>query len=410
MERISTNPRINSVLHGNYCNVEYTLPCAVKPIAEIDAERKAGIAGLEQILESGKRMIVPPETIARLSDGMREKLTVMASPSQCGRLLEADPEVEILGEPSVISFKGVGATSFAVRARVSYWLEKLDKLVVNDEEKNRQVNKEREEFLLISEALKNRRFSSFQELGLLDIRKATQEAMTNAHFDKLGAHAQRSLAIYQVEGLPDIDGEIKEVNYFKKIGCIPEDLHPAILVRSMRTNFRIMDLVSLKMSNQGIALERVVNHLCEREKEGKGQFLMRVLEKMAVNELMLILEGYQIGNPFWPIHARNISCEGEEIDLEDMKKNEKPEIEQNYSWAQVGRALIYGVAPGFYINNQRKIDGRIMVIIEETVKTSNLPKSKKKAAISTFWKQWRDSENTIFASMLKLVNEVAIST
>lgn len=397
MDKVSNNTRVNSVLNGKYCNIELTLPCDTTTLAEMNDEQKADNPGVAEVLEDGKRMIIPSEIVSGFSREVREKIKVLASPVQCGRLLEADAEVQVNGEISTITFKGVGATSFAIRTRITYWLEKVHR------------KDDREEYLSLDRELRKRRFTSFQDLGILDLRMAVQEARVNCELDKLGAHAQRCLSIYQIDGLPDADGVIKGIDYFKENRMIMPDIHPVILARSMRTNFRILDLVNLKISNQKALSRNLIEHLCARNKEKPAEYLMRVLERIISNELMLILEGYQIGNFDWATHARNISCEGEELDLEGMKKSEEPDLVKNFSWAQVGRALIYGVQPKFYQENKRHIDTRVLEIIQEKVRASNLPHAQKKAAINTLWSQWRDSEDAIFTSMIKLAGEVAIS-
>lgn len=390
------NDRVNEVLHGAYCNVELTLPCEVSVIAEPSAKEFKRGSAAKQMLEEGKRIIIAPEIVRGLREEVRGEIRMMASPRQCGRLLEADKQLEIDGEPHTLTFKGVGATTFVVRDKLLGWEESCDD---EDEKLNYQM---------VRTLLKMRRFHSFQDLGMLDLRQAVREVMTNLELEKSKARAQKSLAIYKIEAMPDADGKMREIDYFRKVNSVGPGAHPVILARAMRTNFRILDLVLLKMSDQRGVLENILKHLCSRHGESKSKFLERALGELIENELTLILEGYQIGNSYWPTHARNVSCEAEEIDLEDLKKNDQPDLLGNTSWAEVGRALIYGVSPTAYLERKRDFDQMVMAKIKAVVKGSNLPKTQKQPAIDTLWNQWSSSENNILQAMLRMVKAEGI--
>ena len=380
----SDNPRINSILRGQYSNVELTLPCETENLAYPGKKDLRRARGLEDVLADRNRVIIAPEIVGDLSREVRGKIKVMASPRQCGRLLEADNEVLIDGERHVVTFKGVGATTYAVKSKLQGMIEESP-----DGEK-------KEKLMMAQELLKRRRFHEQLDLGMLDLRQGAKEALVNADMEKLGARVQKSLSIDQIKAMPDANGEMREMEHFKKLGCVADDAHPVILARAMRTNFRILDLVNLKMSNQRGALDSVIQHLCQRNQEQKSQYLTRMLRELVDNELMLILEGYQVGNQYWPTHARNVSCEAEELDLEEMKKSDKPELSKNQSWAEVSRALIYAVDPTFYLMEKKNVDALVREIIEKRVKGSNVPKSSRKEMRETFWSQWKDSEDQIF--------------
>jgi hypothetical protein len=389
------NVRANEVLRGAYCNVELTLPCETTTLAEPSAKELKRGPSAKQMLEDGKRIIIAPEIVRGLSDEVRSKIRAMASPRQCGRLLEADQQLEIDGEPHTLTFKGVGATTHSVRDKLLGWEERCSE-------------EEKEIYQKVRRLLQVRRFHAFQDLGMLDLRQAVREVMMTLELEKVKARAQKSLAIFKIEAMPDADGEMREMDYFRKVNSVDAHAHPVILARAMRTNFRILDLVHLKMGEQRGLLENILKHLCARHGENKGEFLERVLGELIENELALILEGYQIGNSYWPTHARNVSCEAEEIDLEDLKKNDQPDLIANASWAAVGRALIYSVGPYIYLDKKRNFDQMVMAKIKEAVKGSNLPKTQKAAARDTLWAQWSEAENNFFQSMLRLVKEEGI--
>lgn len=94
----------------SYINAEYTLPCVTRDVTAYDASIYP--AEFERICRD-PRVIVTPTTFDRLSLPQRDRVEVLASPFECGRVLETNEDILIDGKPYAVSIKGVGSTRFS---------------------------------------------------------------------------------------------------------------------------------------------------------------------------------------------------------------------------------------------------------------------------------------------------------
>jgi hypothetical protein len=142
----------------------------------------------------------------------------------------------------------------------------------------------------------------------------------------LGIPTQRNLAVAELKQLPNSDGIFTSINTLQQQGFIESDLNPVILVRAMRSNFRIIDFVNLFDRNDVEGLNWLIAetkklHLNDLGPNPSNQKLFTFLVKqLAEGALKICFAGLSMNVYFADDFARNVTVAGEFIDLDDLRK------------------------------------------------------------------------------------------
>lgn len=383
----STNKRLNSVFAGSgYLNIEATVPVGFEKVYEspvLDISRE-----LRKTIIEGMRFIIPPEIIKKFTKEEKAAIKVMASPLECGRVLEADQTVDIDGMAKVITFKGMGATAYVKRifehkirnsndtqlqACWTYWLKTLDR----------------------------RRF--IREIrGLMSENEAMLESLFSESYKELGIKMQTVLGIYRILELPTSDGGVSSLETLKEVGAIHQTYNPVILVRAMRSNLRVLDLLNLKVMRKDKSLKLLLDQL-EEEYGNLREYFLAVMSDITRNNPICMAAGKQIVSANAIVHARNISIHGEEIDFETIHELEKPPgqpFSVKQSWPGVVR-IIHHVLVEFgrkFALPSSKLSELVESVVWQTLLDSGLPSktiTKFHDEIMTCWKirEYQDIED-----------------
>lgn len=290
-----------------YVNREATLPCEVAD-EPVFLDPLVGLGSLGPFFRNHQRVIVTPETVKNMSESQLAQITVLASPYECGRVLELDRKIDIDGMPCTITVKGAGSTKFARDTGG----ENPFMLAIH-----RYFTAQEKESLT--------RFPFYQHYGVLDHAEALEQLAHSQELRAKGVDTERILAIYRITHLPDVLGELRPIEYFKTQGLIRSDWEPVLMFRAAKSNLRLLDAVMLEELGHKAALPTFYEH-CLREYESYQQtrdpalkeYLAWLAKKVMRQEIPLILNGYEMSSGRWQDLARNISIMGEELDTVDL--------------------------------------------------------------------------------------------
>ncbi len=318
--KTSNNQTLEGVFRANpeYVNREYTLPAEVNQTPIFLAD---GIAGtpLEEVIRSNLRTIVPSAMAAQLPQESQNALTVMASPYECGRVLELDDKVEIYGVPHVITFKGVGATTFARKTGgENPWMMAGHRHFTSHD----------------AEMLRSVPF--WKHYGILDEKEALTELEGARRIEGVEVDTEKILAIFKLESIPE-GGVQKPISHYKNEGRVPGDFDPVIMVRAVKSNLRLLDMVMLDELQKEGSIPAFVEHVTAEygryekiENPTFQDYFFWLVKKMIGQELPLILQGYKMSSGRWQDLGRNVSTMGEELDTQDMIERERTTRTESY--------------------------------------------------------------------------------
>lgn len=301
---ITTNDRIRRVYGDNstLSNVEYTRPVSV--VTKYEAPIVQDDPSVQRVVHDNLRVIILPEAYYRLDAAAKKAVTVMSSPFECGRVLEADKEVLIDGVPHTVNFKGVGATTMVRNGEIG--LAKM-----------------------INFAERLRTYPFYLGYGELDLAMATAETSAAIDLRARGIDTERVLGIYKIASLPDQNGEYVNPAVLREEGVLAKD--NVIIARASKSNFRLLDPVTMYERGLFMCIPRlrevVLDQFAQAEQQPADMqtYLQFLTAKLFRQELPLIAEGYEMcaGGPMWQNLARNISVLGEELDLESVEPSPK---------------------------------------------------------------------------------------
>lgn len=307
----SANSRIEAVYASrrDLPNREFTLPVIGHPLYR-DSIVKEDPA-IQALIESHLRVIATPQAVSRLKQEQIAKLKTLASPYECGRVLEQDEAIDIDGVPHTVTIKGVGATRFF-----------------------RETGGEEGPFVLgkrFTQQYRNslERFPYLGQYGVFTAKAATAEVLGSNRFKARGIDAERVLAVYALDQIPDRDGVLKPVSYYLTNRQMTTESRPVLMFRAMKTNFRLLDPHMLSHSGAEVSVPVLVKQVIGQYARLEGienptlqGYFHWLSGKVFRQKLPLILEGFDItSSRRWSDLARNISMLGEELDLESVSKN-----------------------------------------------------------------------------------------
>lgn len=379
----STNERLNRVFDGSgYLNIEATVPIGFEtayesPVLDISREAKAAIV-------EGMRFIVPEETLGKVGRAAKKSVRVMTSTLECGRVVEADQQIDLNGEKYVITFKGAGATTY-----VEWMLRNRIKLG-----ERKEVISVWKDWLSI---LKKQRYVR-DIRGLMDEKEAIAEKEISESYERIGISMQTVLGIYRIFDLPNARGGTTEVTTLREIGVLPRQASPVILVRAMRSNLRILDMLNLKTTQKKKNLELLYAELACEHGSLRDYFLTTVGE-IVRNHTISMIVGKEIISKDSIIHARNISIHGEEIDFETIHFKDRDQnlpFSTVQSWPGVIRILYYLLVTEdkkFDFTSQQ-LDELVECIIWQTLLETGQNRSSIDKLQKGLWNAWKYNENS----------------
>ena len=315
----SSNPRLEAIFGTDveYVNRELTLPCAVaNPAAWIHPN----ISGtpFEAAIRSQLRVVVSPFQIPRLSPLALEHVQVLASPLECGRVLELDQTMDIGGKPYVITMKGIGTTEFIRELEMVSFFEGTPGYHVDPK-------------------LDLRRYPYNNYYGTLDLRDALIEAADYRILETMDHEAQKVLAVYQITHLPDETGRHCPISYFrnqgiftsrkyqKHWGVMGHDKTPAIIVRAVKTNFRMLDLYMLEKLGHHSSIPKLIEHIHslfaihhDQPQASISDYFHWLVRRVVSQRLRAHFIGLSLGPEKSHDLARNISLLGEQMDQRNL--------------------------------------------------------------------------------------------
>lgn len=297
-------------------NRELTLPCAVEPDFEDDAVKKD--PDLKKRLDDLMRIIIPPTLVDKLSGDVRDDIRVLASPYECGRVLEDDEPVLIDGIPHIITIKGPGATTFVANegAKSRFFPSDLSGGLGDKAFRAEQARKRLEE-------LRDYRFRWLD--GVMGIHDARVEKERSQLMAMAGFDVERVLAIYRITAMPNHAGEMLPISYFQDERIVNNHpmYSPSILVRAVKSNFRLLDLINLLKLDDPVLMKRFIEYAVKlfAQIEGKKDatpkdYFFWLAERSIDQSTNRFFAGYPNRSAEWPTLSRNRSTMAEGIDLE----------------------------------------------------------------------------------------------
>lgn len=318
----SSNSRLERLYHGGpreLVNRELTLPCSTHPVY-LD-ERVKDHPETVKILESLLRITMPSSTLEHVSQEVRDQIRILASPYECGRVLECDQEIVLDGIPYTVTAKGGGCTTFGAQGAESrFFPANRDHGIIIPERTLQQMNEER------IAALRSYRIS--YQNGIMERSKGEDELKVAKELESKGIDAEKVLAMYEISELPDVDGVLHPLEYFVNKKILRQRhlllyLRPVILIRAAKSNFRLLDLINLLKLGDVELLRRFVDFLVQeygryekKEKPSREEYFYWLVKKTLKQALILLKEGRSDRSKIWWDQARNRSTMGEELDLE----------------------------------------------------------------------------------------------
>ncbi len=296
---ITTNPRIARVYGPSTVpNIEYTLPATT--VTQYESFTVTDDPNVRRVVHDNLRVIILPQTYFRLLPAARADVTVMSSPFECGRVLEADPTVMIDGVEYTVNIKGVGATSVFRNGEIAFENNTavLNRLAV---------------------------YPFYHGFGELDARYAQSERDNAIDLRAQGIDTEKVLGIYRILRMPGVDGEYTSPAVLKQENRLSTE--PTLLVRASKSHFRLLDSVTMYERQMQFYIPGLRELILEQFHKAEGQpgdmdtYLRYLTQKLFRQEVPLITQGYEMsaGKTKWKNLARNVSVLGEELDLEAVE-------------------------------------------------------------------------------------------
>ena len=358
----SFNPRLEHIYAppapDYFVNREFTLPCVTEEVYRDRSlfENPNTDPHLQSRIDNLLRIIIPATMVDRLTAETREQIRVLASPYECGRVLEDDEPVMIDGIRYVLTTKGSGCTTFIAEenGHSRFYPSDLNHgLKIAPAIQAKMDAEKREE-------LKTYRFSWLH--GVLGLHAAMTELErsqalhsparpplhtanpphhptttpllphhqparneTTPPLPTPGFDVERVLAIYKILQMPDENGDMRPISYFQEHGIInphPE-YQPIIMIRALRSNFRILDLINLLKLGDDETMKKFIDHVLDEYRLSTGHptatptdYFEWFSSHSIDQRISLFLAGYPNTSAQWQTQARNRSVMGESIDLE----------------------------------------------------------------------------------------------
>lgn len=308
--KTSSNPRVEAVyaVGSVLPNREFTLPVVGRALYR-DPVVKENPA-IQSLIEENLRVITTPPAVSRLDAERKSRLKTLASPLECGRVLELDESVLLDGIGHTVTIKGVGATRFFRETGGE----------------GPFVNGKR---FTDSDRTLLDRFPFLGWYGVFTARAAIAEVLESKRLRARGIDAEKILAVYALDQIPDRDGTLKPITYYIDNKQIHDGSRPVLMFRAMKTNFRLLDPHMLIHSGEENSVPTLLKQTIEQYARLEGVenptlqgYFHWVAGKIIVQEMPLILEGIDMtSSGRWSDLARNVSMMGEELDLESVSKN-----------------------------------------------------------------------------------------
>lgn len=304
----SANARLKEAFRHalDLVNWELTVPVDAEEVFLVDPSLRG--SAVERAIRDSLRFIVPPAVARRMRGGDRDSLRILASPWQCGRVLELDEKVDIDGVPYVLTVKGIGATTFArTYGGVDPWLFGIPP-------ENRRG------------LLPHLKTSAFADgLGILEASQAKSELLGIRNVQRLGVDVdvETVLGVYRVSTLPDARGERRPTSSFQRSRLLRPGSRPVLLVRATKSNIRLQDILLLRQFGRWRAVASLIEHVkkefCSyegRRRASAEDYLFWLARKLIRQDMALLLLGQDLsaGSDF-RVFGRNVSILGEEIDV-----------------------------------------------------------------------------------------------
>lgn len=326
---ISGNPRIETIYASatHLPNREHTLNAVGRPLYRDPLVKQD--PDIQAVLDDNVRVIVTPRTVSRMGSERRAGLRTLASPLESGRVLELDEPLELDGFPHTITIKGVGATTF--------WRSPGNEgpfAVIRRHTPQDRVQLERFPFLGHS--------------GVFTSRDAVSEVIASNRLRRAGIDAERVLAVYTLDQIPNAAGVLRPYRNFVGRGSsqITPESRPVLMFRAMKTNFRLLDLYMLRYLGAEPSIPILIGqtmeqfeHLDSQENPTLQEYLHWISGKMLIQELPLAVGGYDLSSTRrWSDLARNVSMLGEKLDLEALKQNGRGRQSDSFEYGMHFRA------------------------------------------------------------------------
>lgn len=266
---------------------------------------------------------VDPSIIARCmrfiivdSQGSTEPYEIRSSPLECGRVVEANEQVEIDGIPYTVTTKGCGTTRFyRLTGAESKYLTVFEKQQ-SSHDPNQFVDR-----------------AYFGSAGLLNQNVMQSELYGSEIMKALEIKTQTNLAWAPLLALPHQDGIPRSIQTLQNEGLIYDEIEPVLMIRAVRSNFRLMDFVNFYDRKDPDGMKWLLQHTKDLYQDSLGsristQRLYTTIMKQLVDDMLTIcFAGYDPCVHFADDLARNITIAGEWIDLDDL---EQPKIRSPY--------------------------------------------------------------------------------
>lgn len=305
----SNNARLETLFSGaGSLNREYTITCPITPLYIDRNIPQKVLAAMKQ----NTRIILTPTQLHRLSRPAKKQVEVRASSEENGRVLEADAPIVIEGREHILTSKGNGATAFIRSGRQDY-----EQKVVDLFGKPREAKAALE--LSVVAFSPNR--------GWLEHDNAYDELLGSQELETLGIDCEKVWGICRINALPDSDGLLQPIDYFKEMGALPESADPVLLFRTSRENIRLQDIARLEDLGQSEAAANLLKYSVQtfaKANEVIGPFseedyFVALANKITRGMFPLFLRGYRFASHSWHDVARNISVVGEKVDVSEFK-------------------------------------------------------------------------------------------
>ncbi len=290
-------------------NREFTHPCGVKgrPVYLNTVVKRS--SELQGLIRGYLRFVILPAEDRVLSGKDSGRIKVLASPPEGGRVLEVDEKVPIDGKPHTITLKGMGATRFAREHSAEMSLVLPASAFPNMQEYLPRL----------------RDLPFLGRMGFLDKNGAIKMVKRTRILSRKGIDVAKVLALYEITGIPNRNGKVRPVAYYRGKGMICEGLVPVIMVRAAKSNFRLSDLIELGKIKNEAAIMKFIGHLLNEyrqqvEEEGVIQdYFAYLVEKVFRQKRLMNMFGIVDSANFWQNTASNISILGEELDVENLR-------------------------------------------------------------------------------------------
>jgi hypothetical protein len=280
---------------------------------------------------------VDPSLIARCmrfiivdSQCSTEPYEIRSSPLECGRVLEANDQIEINGIPYTVTTKGCGTTRF-------YRLTGAESKYLTVKEKQD----------ISHDPTPYTERAYFGVAGLLDKDVMQSELYGSEIMRALQIKTQTNLAWAPLLALPHQDGIPLPIQTLKNEGLVYEESEPVLMIRAVRSNFRLMDFVNFHDRKDPEGMKWLLQHTKDLYQDSLGsristQRLYTTIMKQLVDDMLTIcFAGYNPCVHFADDLARNITIAGEWIDLDDLEQSKvRSPYDVSYNFQRQSQILL----------------------------------------------------------------------